>query len=932
LGGTIATRAPKEQSDTSLLSLVTEYCENNSPDAIGWLVTSRRDESLPWILVRPVGDVLPSQGWKLHISANAPVAESVLRQVLPILLKERVSFKVADSLRTLRALNEGEGGYSQIGKFITVYPADDDQAVRLAPALDEATRGLDGPPVPSDRALASGSLVYYRYGAFDERYMQTPIGLILPVITTPDDTADHDQRGVTYWAPEWVTDPFVAAGVADIPPEPRRLIGERYFIVSSLNWSPRNLVYLAMDIVTPRVCVLKRARPATAVGFDGLDAPARLRREAEVLTRLAGDDRFPAVFDLIEQDGDLYLAMEDVEGQRLESYVAGIVMAGRTVPTQQIITWGRELASALNMIHHHGLVYRDLKSGNVIVSAEGRLRLIDFDSAEFLSSQHGSSRGTRGYASPQQAAGDPPCIRDDIYSIGALLFFAATGAEPSIAPNPLSLLSRPLSVLNPALDPELAAVITRCLDPDADRRYPSMEAADAALVAIDIEKSPAPARFGGEPAEPEAAARERERSLARRLGETISRVAQTAPNNRGLVWTTHHPAGAGIHSRDINTGSAGALLALAEMVAAFDDPQHRAVLRRGGEWLTAAKGLEGPPLPGLYVGEAGIGAALLRAGQVLGDDELIAAAARRGRWIASLPYASPDMFNGTAGRLRFHLFLWDATAEPEHLYAAAACGESLLEIALRDHDGVRWEIPPGYADLSGKACLGYAHGAAGIADALLDLFEATEDDRYLASARDAGRWLLPLAVPALDDGSGLDWPDVVGAALNGTFWCRGAVGVGRFFLHAAELRLLPEAAEVAARAARTVARGSRWTSATQCHGLTGSIEFLLDIYQATGDHAYLNEARSLARLLRAFATERDGLLVWPSESPHVYSPDYMVGYAGVAVCLLRLADPERRPHQLSRRGFCYQTARRGRDRGASQAAGCSMSARYSGNG
>jgi hypothetical protein len=100
-----------------------------------------------------------------------------------------------------------------------------------------------------------------------------------------------------------------------------------------------------------------------------------------------------------------------------------------------------------------------------------------------------------------------------------------------------------------------------------------------------------------------------------------------------------------------------------------------------------------------------------------------------------------------------------------------------------------------------------------------------------------------------------------------------------------------------------VARGTRWSSATQCHGLAGSAELLLDFYQALSDPAYLAEAHSIGRLLEAYATERDGLLVWPSEMPFVYSPDYMVGFAGVAVALLRLADPERRPHQLSRRGF-----------------------------
>ncbi len=120
--------------------------------------------------------------------------------------------------------------------------------------------------------------------------------------------------------------------------------------------------------------------------------------------------------------------------------------------------------------------------------------------------------------------------------------------------------------------------------------------------------------------------------------------------------------------------------------------------------------------------------------------------------------------------------------------------------------------------------------------------------------------------------------------------------------------MIPGAADLAARAARTVARGARSLGPTQCHGLAGNIEFLLDMFQATGDGAYLAEARSLARLLEAFSHEKNGSLVWPSDVSDTFSPDYMTGYAGVAVCLLRLSDPERLPHQLSREGFRHRQA------------------------
>jgi hypothetical protein len=583
-----------------------------------------------------------------------------------------------------------------------------------------------------------------------------------------------------------------------------------------------------------------------------------------------------------------------------------LAQQGRHVPGEQVVAWGRELAAMLRKIHEEGFVYRDLKLENVIIGPDGRLRLIDFElTCEPEAENLLGGMGTCGYFSPQRAAGEPPKIADDIYSLGALLYAALTNITPPLAPHPLNLLQRPIELLNPAAGPALIGVISRCLEQDPGARFPSMVELEAALAAVGAGASVTPAPFGGEPPiEPDAQARRRYCELAKRLGDTLCKEASRPPDERGLMWMSKSFDTGGIPLRDLCLGGAGAVLALAELARELDDPEHRATLAEGARWLEGAPRLGGPPLPGLYVGEAGVGGALLRAGQVLGDEKLIDIAAERGRWISLLPYASPDMFNGTAGRLRFHLLLWDETANPVHLRHAVEAGESLLERAGdAGNGGVCWKPPPGFGGPSDSAQLGYAHGAAGIADALLDLFEVTEDDRFLSTARDAGRWLARLTVPVLEDESGLDWPHVEGGTPAGAAWCHGATGVGRFFLHAAQLDTLPEAADIAALAARTAARGARSRGPTQCHGLAGNIEFLLDMFQATCDQAYLAEARSLARLLEAFAYEQDGLLSWPSDSPDVFTPDYTTGYAGVAVCLLRLGAPEEIPHQLSRSGF-----------------------------
>ncbi|HEY7035495.1 MAG TPA: class IV lanthionine synthetase LanL [Thermomicrobiales bacterium] len=896
-----------EPETESWRRVVEDACASPAARVGGWSVAADPDQPEQWLRVQHPSAHVPEQGWKLHVSATLLSAEETLRRTLPVLLAEPLAFKVAATPGALNALNNGTGALSQIGKFITVYPRDDDQAVRLGVALDEATRGLPGPAIPSDRALRAGSVVHYRYGGFGGLTVQRRNGEIVPALRTPNGELVPDVRRAVYQSPEWAVDPFLAANVADERTAPPPLIGGRYLLMAPLHRSARGSVYLAVDLDQPRRCVLKQATANSLIDRTGHDARDRLHHEAAVLRRLAPDPRFPASYGLIEQGDDVYLAMEDVAGETLEGHILRLARRGCTLPAARVVAWGRELAAMLGTIHDAGLVYRDLKSTNVIATPEGRLRLVDFE----LSAERGGAiapgTGTRGYLSPQQDAGAPPAVTDDVYGLGALLVYMATGAEPSQAPRPFALLDRPLRLVNPAISPALASVVARCLDPDPPARFPDMAAVDAALAAVEPYASVVAPAYGGESVaspETEHEARRRSRDLARRLGDTLCTVAEPAPVGRGLTWVSRHPLTAGMRARDLNTGAAGTLLALAEIVADLDIATHREVLRAGVDWLADAPRPGAEPLPGLYVGEAGVGAALLRAGQVLREPAPIESAVARGRSIATMPFESPDLFDGTAGRLRFHLLLWDETSESEHLAHALTAGEALCASAEDAGDGgVCWTIPSGFGGLSGLRYLGYAHGAAGIADALLDLFDATGDERFLEPARGAGRWLARQAISALDDGSGLNWPSTEGDESAVAYWCHGAAGIGRFFLHAAALDLLPEADEIATRALRTVARGTRWVAPPPCHGLTGGIELLLDAYQASGDPAHLTEARSLARLLEAFALEQDGLLVWPAESPVRITPDYMVGYAGVAATLLRLAAPDRRPHGLCRRGF-----------------------------
>lgn len=881
--------SPTPGSQPSFLPTVLNACAAQSlPHA--WDVRLSGAGPNAWVWAQHCGGKLPQQGWKLHISATVLAARQVLKRALPVLLAEDASFKVAGTLQMLARLNSGVEGLSQIGKFVTIYPNSDRQAVRLAKALHRATDGLPGPSVPSDRPLQPGSLVHYRYGAFVHMSIPNHLGGSFPGVRTPRGEMVRDERKPVYGAPEWATDPFISGGISVPPAEPNPLVAGRYLVISTLSMTARGTVHAAIDLLERRRCVLKRAYKHAAMGFDGTDAWDRLRNEASVLERLSPDHRFPQLFEVFEDGGELFLAMEDIDGETLDRHIGSLSKRGCHLTGSQVVAWGVELAEMLRTIHGKGLAYRDLKSSNIIVAPGGTLRLIDFDVAMDLEAPRPLySPGTYGYLTREQERDEPPRVAHDIYALGAVLYFISTGAEPYLFPHHFDLLRREIRLVNPDISIELSNLIARCLHPDPSRRYESAEDALTALKGL---------RPEGEGLHDELhistgeRARSRFRELARRVADTLCERALN-----GWVHAfggEHEPA-----PRDISMGRAGAVLALAELCSELQDAGQMEILSEAAHDLARSQSARWKPFPGLYVGEAGVGAALLRAGQVLGDASLAYDAWARGRLVAGLPHSSPSLFNGTAGRARYHLLLWEETAGDEHLNAAIEAGERLLQSAEDAGDGgLRWTIPDGFGAHSGRAYLGYSLGAAGIGDVLLDLYEASGEERFLEGAKGAFRWIAANAVPALDDGTGLDWPKVEGEELSGGFWGHGASGIGRFLLHAAQLDAMPGAMELLIGAVRTAANGTRWAGPTIGYGLCGPIELLLDMYQWTGEGSYLRDAFALGEILESFALEQSGFLVWPSEDPHTITPSLMAGYAGVACTLVRLSAPERVPHLL----------------------------------
>jgi serine/threonine protein kinase len=365
----------------------------------------------------------PAQGWKLHISATVVSASDVFAAAEPILRKHEALFKVPDRLELLISLNSGLSGFSQVGKFLTIYPRTTSEAVHLARELHRVTRHLEGPRIPFDAPYRKNSLVHYRYGAF-RRLGRNSAG----VIRGPRSHVYRDRRAPGRAVPRWLPDPFNRASKSNKSAGP---IGVDYLAFKAKIQRGKGGVYEAADLsVSPaRLVIIKEGRRHGETDQEGKDGYARVQHEAKVLRRLhAAGVPVPEVFREFSQDGNRYLVLEKVAGRPLIPVI-------RMHPAR--ISWRRatkildQLQFLLSRIHAAGWVWRDCKPSHILVHRR-QFRLIDFENACRIKEKEISSWASRDYLLPtiQKALRRRAGTLEDDYALGVIAFQFLSGKFP----------------------------------------------------------------------------------------------------------------------------------------------------------------------------------------------------------------------------------------------------------------------------------------------------------------------------------------------------------------------------------------------------------------------------------------------------------------------------------------------------------------------
>ncbi len=253
------------------------------------------------------------------------------------------------------------------------------------------------------------------------------------------------------------------------------------------------MVYRAEDTNLSRIVALK-----FLLRQSGNDPKAgeRLRREARTAS-LLNHPNICTIYEVGEEAGEVFIAMEFVDGKPLSKSIPD-----GGLPTETVIRYGKQIASGLEHAHRNGVIHRDLKSLNVIVTKGGDAKILDFglaragDPTEFdrqtmeTVSTDGATglAGTFPYMAPEQFDGGTPSPRTDIWSLGIVLFEMTTGVRPFHGENLYRLCTSIVRDAPPALPPHtppgLATVISRCLEKEPARRYQSAGEVGAALEAL----------------------------------------------------------------------------------------------------------------------------------------------------------------------------------------------------------------------------------------------------------------------------------------------------------------------------------------------------------------------------------------------------------------------------------------------------------------
>ena len=284
------------------------------------------------------------------------------------------------------------------------------------------------------------------------------------------------------------------------PVTDQQMYSGRYRVTHLIARGGMAQVYRAQDLMLNRPVALKVLYPELSVDPTFVE---RFRREAQAAANLSHPNIVP-VFDWGEENGTYFIVMELVEGTSL----AGLLREHRTMSPHRSAELVAQVAAALAQAHRSGVVHRDVKPGNILLTDDGQVKVTDFGIAQAVSTEDnltaaGSVMGTATYFSPEQAEGAAVDGRSDVYSLGVVLYELLAGRPPFVGDSPVSVAGMHVRdavpsprQFNPGIPDEIEAITMMALAKRPGQRYQTADEMRADLLRF-AEGRPVNASRGG---------------------------------------------------------------------------------------------------------------------------------------------------------------------------------------------------------------------------------------------------------------------------------------------------------------------------------------------------------------------------------------------------------------------------------------------------
>lgn len=246
-----------------------------------------------------------------------------------------------------------------------------------------------------------------------------------------------------------------------------QVIDDKYEILKLIGEGGMSKVYLAMDKRLNKSWAVKEIEKKAKDRNNEIVVQSAIA-EANMIKQL-DNPAIVRIVDIIDNGNVIYIIEDFVEGETLEA----LLEADGAQPEELVVEWGKQLCEAFDYLHTRTppIIYRDMKPANVMLTPEGKLRVIDFGIAREYKEHNlkdTTSLGTRGYAPPEQFGGKTDA-RSDIYSLGVTLFQLVTGRDPCLASTEL----KPVRQIDPKLSEGIETIIQKCIQHDPANRYQS---------------------------------------------------------------------------------------------------------------------------------------------------------------------------------------------------------------------------------------------------------------------------------------------------------------------------------------------------------------------------------------------------------------------------------------------------------------------------